>query len=118
MVGHQAIAPYLRTRLARRLRQKIAVQRIIAVLEKGWRPPIAALGYRISNAGNDKAREAGHFMAMAELVYLVNWHCNLVIKLAIEFLVYIFNIYIKSTQLIFITKYRIISYIIFQLHEI
>ena len=44
----------------RRLRQQIAIERIVGVLEKGLLPAIAALGHMVSNAGYNETRETGH----------------------------------------------------------
>ncbi|MGC1467910.1 MAG: hypothetical protein WA793_00880 [Sphingorhabdus sp.] len=58
MVGHQAIGPDLRCGPLRRLRQKIAIERIVGIFEKGLRPAIAALGDVIGDAGNNEAGKA------------------------------------------------------------
>ena len=59
-----------------RLRQKIAVERVVSLLEKRLRPPIAALGDVVGDAGKDNTGKAGHARSMGYLVYLVNWHRN------------------------------------------
>ena len=64
VVGHQAIAPHLRAAPLGRLRQKIAVERVVRLLEKRLRPPIAALGHVVGDAGEDKTGKASHPRSM------------------------------------------------------
>jgi len=51
VVGHQAVAPDLCTGLRRRLGEKIAVQPVITLFEKGLLAPVAALGHVIRQSG-------------------------------------------------------------------
>ena len=76
VVGHQAIAPHLRAAPLGCLRQKIAVECIVSLLEKRLRPPIAALGHVVGDAGEDNTGKASHPRSMGYLVHLVNWHRN------------------------------------------
>jgi hypothetical protein len=66
VVGHQAIGPDLAARATRRLGEEVAVERVVAVLEKGLLPAIAALGHVIGDAGKDDAREPGHASLQSE----------------------------------------------------
>jgi len=43
MVGHQAIGPDLRTRLAGRFAEQVAIQRVVRILEEGLAAPVATL---------------------------------------------------------------------------
>jgi len=56
--------------------EKIAVQRIIRILEECLLPAIAALGDMIGDAGDNEAGKTGHPQILPKLVYLVNWHRN------------------------------------------
>ena len=40
--------------------------------------PIATLGHVVGNAGEDNTGKASHPQSMGYLVYLVNWHRNLI----------------------------------------
>lgn len=62
--GHQAIAPNLSPGALCRLRQQIAIKRIVCVLKKRLLPAVAALGHVIRNARNDKAGKTGHPMGL------------------------------------------------------
>ena len=59
MAGHQAIGPHRDASLAAALGQQIAVQRIVAVLEEDFPPPVAALGDMMQQTGDDNAGDAG-----------------------------------------------------------
>ena len=60
MVGHQAIAPDLRSRLPRRLAQQIFVKRIVVIIEECWQATIASLGYMMRKARDNKAGKTSH----------------------------------------------------------
>ena len=55
VVGHQAPRPDLRPRSPGRLREKIAIERVVAFLKEGRAPPVAALGHMMRQAGDDEA---------------------------------------------------------------
>ena len=60
MVGHQAMGPNLDTELLRLLREEIAVDVLIAVLEEHRLAPIAARCHMMRQTGSNDARETGH----------------------------------------------------------
>src|SRR5581483_6314831 len=84
VIRHQAVAPDLRLGLFRRRGEQVAIERVVAVLEEGRPPAIAALGHMIGHAGNDQPRQTHrqpripscYYLEYVELVHLVNWHRN------------------------------------------
>ena len=60
MVRHQAPGPHLDLGGAAIFGKQVAIQRIVAVVEKGARAAIAALGDMVRMTGNDDAGETGH----------------------------------------------------------
>ena len=76
VVWHQAIGPDLRTRALSRLAEQVEVELVVAVLEEGLLPAIAALGDVVGIAGKHEAGEACHCEGVTYLVYLVNCHRN------------------------------------------
>jgi hypothetical protein len=59
VVGHQAPRPHRNVGLPAMLRQKIAVECVILVTEKGARAAVAAFGDMVRNAGDNDAGKAG-----------------------------------------------------------
>ena len=51
MVGHQAIGPDLRIRLAGRFAEQVTIQRVVRILEEGLAAPIAALRHVVRDTG-------------------------------------------------------------------
>jgi len=87
MVGHQAIGPDLGCGPTSGIAEQIEIKSVIAVLEEGLLPAIAALGHVLGIAGQDEARETSHAAHPSELhssrrptgstlVHLVNCHRN------------------------------------------
>ena len=60
MVRHQAPGPYLDAGGAAVFREKVAIERVVAVAEEGTRTAIAALSDMVRMIGNDDTGEAGH----------------------------------------------------------
>ena len=60
VIGHQAVGPDLRTRPASRVREQVAVERVVTVLEKRLLAAVAALGHVIRIAGQHEARKTSH----------------------------------------------------------
>lgn len=65
MVRHQAITPDFRPGPLCGLRQKVAVKRVVGILEKRLLPTIAPLGDMIRKARNDEAWTTGRNLMMA-----------------------------------------------------
>jgi hypothetical protein len=59
MIGHQAKGPDVRARCLRRLLEKITLESAVAIVEKGLRPPIAALGDMMGKTGEDETGKTG-----------------------------------------------------------
>ena len=76
MVGHQAIAPYLRPGPLRRIGQEVAVQGIVAILEKSLFPPVAALRHMIGETGYNQSGKPSHASYIRNFMLLVNCHRN------------------------------------------
>lgn len=60
VVGHEAVGPDGHAGLARLLGQQIAVDFVIAILEKDGLLPVAALRYMVGQTWDDEAGEARH----------------------------------------------------------
>jgi len=61
----------------RRLRQRIEVERIVAILEERPLAPVAALGHVMRDAGDYEAGKAGHWVGLeAELTAVNLVHCH------------------------------------------
>ena len=58
MIGHQAPAPHLDTKLAATLAQKVAVKRVIVLGKEHRLAMIAALGHMMGKPGNDRSGNA------------------------------------------------------------
>ena len=72
VVGHQAIGPDLDAEATAGFGEPIAIERIVAVLEKDALAPVAALGHMMRQAGDDDAGDAGHGRRLARMRQLVN----------------------------------------------
>jgi hypothetical protein len=60
VIGHQAIGPDFHTTFHGLLRQQIAINFLVAPLEKDGLSPIAALSYMMRRKRNGNARQASH----------------------------------------------------------
>ena len=60
VVGHQHPPPYLHPFGPASLAERVGIEGVVLVTEKGLRPPIAALGDMVGEAGDNKAGQAGH----------------------------------------------------------
>ncbi len=60
MVGHLAIGPDLDAEATAGPGEPMAIERIVAVLEKDALAPVAPLGHTMRQAGDDDAGDAGH----------------------------------------------------------
>jgi hypothetical protein len=65
MIWHQHTRPDFDIACTARCRQKFAVQRIIGILEKSLRPPVATLRDVMGRTGEYQASEAAHMEIIA-----------------------------------------------------
>ena len=61
MIGHQAVGPDFHARFAATLVQKVEIELVIVVGTEHVQAPVATLGHRVRQSGDNEASDAGHW---------------------------------------------------------